>query len=52
MTNKLELAQQGSQEVGSGSSLRCAKCLYEFTDIGQKFHSNGSHGTVDRTTGF
>ena len=46
------LGQQGSQAVGPGSSLCRAKYLYDFTDICQKFHSNGSQGTVGRTTGF
>ena len=42
------LGQQGSQAVGPGS----AKYFHDFTDNCQKFHSNGSHGTVGETTGF
>ena len=40
------LRQQGSQAVGPGSSLRRAKYFSNFADICQKFHFNGSHGTV------
>ena len=46
------LGQQGSQALGPGSSLSRAKWLIHFTDICQKLHSNGSHGTVGRTTEF
>ena len=35
-----------------GSSLCRAKNFYDFTDICQKFHSNGFQSTVGRTTGF
>ena len=41
-----------SRALGPGSSLCRAKYFYDFTDICQIFHSNGSHGTVGRTTGF
>ena len=44
------LGQQGSQAACSGSSLCRAKYFYDFTDIVR--NSNGSHGTVGRTTGF
>ena len=46
------LGQQGSQAVSPGSSLCRAKYFYAFTHICQKFHSNGSHGTVGRITWF
>ena len=46
------LGQQGSEATGPGSSFCRAKYFYDFTDIRQKFHSNGSHGTVSRITGF
>ena len=46
------LGQQGSEATGPGSSLSCAKCFYDVIDICQKFHSNGSHGTMSGTTGF
>ena len=46
------LGQQGSDAKGPGSSLSRAKYFYDFTDICQKFHCNGSHGTGGRTTGF
>ena len=46
------LGQQGFQAVGPGSSLCRAKYFHDFADFCQKFHSNGSHGTVSRTTGF
>ena len=35
----------------SSSSLYRTKYLYDFTEIRQKFHSNGSHGTVGRQQG-
>ena len=38
------LGQQGSQAVGP------AKYFYDFTDICQKFHSNGSHDPMGWTT--
>ena len=41
-----------SQAEGPGSSLCYAPYFYDFTDICQKFHFNGSHGTMGRTTGF
>ena len=45
------LGQQGSQAEGPASSLCRAKYFYDFNGICQKLHSNGSHGTVGRTTG-
>ena len=48
----VRLGQQSFQAVGSGSSLCRAKYFYDFIDICQNFHSNGSDGTVGRTTGF
>ena len=46
------LGQQGSKAVGPGSNLCRVRYFYDFTDICRKFHSNGSHGTMGRTTGF
>ena len=46
------LGQEGFQAVGPGSSLYRAKYLNDFTDICQKFHSNGSHSIGGWTTGF
>ena len=46
------LGQHGSPAEGSGPSLCRAKYFYAFTGSCQKFHSNGYHGTVGRTTGF
>ena len=46
------LGQQGYQAVGSGSSLCRANYFYDFAHFCQKFHSNGSHGTVGKTTRF
>ena len=45
------LGQQSFQAVGPGSSLCRAKYLYDFADFCQKFHSNGSHCSVGKTTG-
>ena len=46
------LGEHGSPAAGPGPSLCRAKYFYDFTGICQKFHSNGYHGTVGRTTGF
>ena len=46
------LGEQFSQAVGPGSNLCRAKYILDFTDICQKFYSNGSHGTVGRRAGF
>ena len=46
------LGQHGSPAEGPGPSLCRAKYFHDFTGICQKFHSNGSHGTVCRTTRF
>ena len=46
------LEQKGSQAIGPGSSLCRAKYFYDFADVCHKFHSNGSYGTVGKTTGF
>ena len=46
------LGQHGSPAEGPGPSLCRAKYFHDFTGICQKFYSNGSHGTVGRTTGF
>ena len=46
------LGQHGSPAECQGPSLCRAKYFYDFTGICQKFHSNGSNGTVGRTTGF
>ena len=44
------VGQHGSESVGPGSSL--VPNIFDFTDICQKFHSNGSYDTVGRTTWF
>ena len=46
------LGQHGSPAAGPVPSLCRAKYFYDFTGICQKFHSNGYHGTVGRTTWF
>ena len=43
------IGQLGSQAISPGSSPCRAKYIYDFTDICQKFHSDGSHCTVGRT---
>ena len=45
------LGPQGSEAVNPGSSPCRAKHFYDFADFCQKFHSNGSHGTVGRQHG-
>ena len=46
------VGQQGSEPVGPFSSRCRTNYFHDFTDICKKFHSNGYHGTVDRTTRF
>ena len=46
------LGQHGSPAEGPGPSLCRGKYFHDLTGICQKFHSNGSHRTVGRTTGF
>ena len=40
----LALGQDGYKATGPGSKPSRARCIYVFTDICQKFHSNGSQG--------
>ena len=49
---KLQQWSQSFSADGPGSSLCRAKYFYDFTEICQKFYSNGSHSTLGRTTGF
>ena len=46
------LRQQGSEAVGPRSNLCRIRYFHYFTGSYQKFHFNGSHGTVGRTTWF